>query len=342
MTSQKPAQSPRALAKLLIRQITDAHLLSVEALAEDPVAMLASDPSVCILWVDPDSLPDGCSIAAACDKSRVPARLFISRDSSPGRRRFSILHEYAHLLRDLVPAVLEALFTQPDAGATLEERICDEFASTVLLPDTLLDATLGRYVTAAAVHALISAAPASAEACAVAAARRLPAPGYVMLLTPDGAARFTAYNNDVYHVQRGSAQDGLLSQAASGRAIRGRAQVRYGTGNRSPEMFIDAETKEGRTVAVLVTDSPPWGGFTAGTKRGPEGSQGYCDDCAHEYTAYSASCSICEQPPCPLCSQCACRTSKEIRGERICDRCYLLLPPASYPNSSATRCTECS
>ncbi len=342
MTSQQATQSPRALAKLLLNHVRDTHLLSVEALAEDPVAALAADPSVRILWVDPDTLPAGCSIAAACDKSCEPARLFISKDTSPGRRRFSVLHEYAHLLRDLVPAVLEALFAQPEGGAALEERICDEFASTVLLPDALLDATLGSHVTAAAVHALVSAAPASAEACAVAAARRLPAPGYVMLLSSDGAARFTAYNSDVYHVRRGSAQDGLLSQAASGRTIRGRAQVRYGTRNHSPEMFIDAETQEGRTVAVLVTDSPPWGGFTAGTKRGPEGSEGYCDDCAREYTAYSATCGTCGQSPCPLCSRCACRTPKEVPGERVCDRCYLLLPPASYPSDSSTSCTECS
>ena len=56
------------------------------------------------------------------------------------------------------------------------------------------------------------------------------------------------------------------------RPIRGREQVRYSTGNRSQEMFADAATENGRTVAVLVTDSPPWGGLTAGSKRGPEGT----------------------------------------------------------------------
>jgi hypothetical protein len=62
----------------------------------------------------------------------------------------------------------------------------------VLLPDTLLELTLGPAATARAILSLIAAAPASAEACAVAAARRPPAPGYVMLLSPDGTATFTA------------------------------------------------------------------------------------------------------------------------------------------------------
>lgn len=329
---------PRALAQLLIGHIADADMVSLQTLAHDPVAALEANAAVRISWVEPESLPVGCSIAAACDKSRDPARLLISKDASPGRRRFSILHEYAHLLRDFVPSVLEALFMRPDGGAALEERICDEFASTVLL----LDAALGPQVTASAVHALIVAAPASAEACAVAAARKLPAPGYVMILAPDGTARFTAHNSDVYYVRRGAVQGGLLAQASTGRSIRGREQVRYGTGNHSREMFLDAETQDGRTIAVLVTDSPPWGGLTIGTKRGPEGSEGYCDNCAHGYTVFSPACATCEQPPCPQCGECACGTPKGVSGERACDRCYLILPPAAYPSANSTSCTECS
>lgn len=294
------------------------------------------------MWVEHASLPTGCSIAAACDKSSEPARLLISRDASVGRRRFSVLHEYAHLLRDLVPTVLEALFASPDAGAAIEERMCDEFASRVLLPDALLDSVLGPSVTARAVLSLIGAAPASAEACAVAAARKLPAPGYVMLLSPDRKASFTAHNGDVYYVRRGTAQAGLLAQAATGRPIRGREQVRYSSGNRGREMFADAATENGRTVAVLVTDSPPWGGFTAGSKQGPEGNSGYCGNCAYEFTTFARICADCEQSACPTCGRCECETSTATPNERQCERCYLLLPPAAYPTAVSATCTECS
>ena len=334
--------SPSVLAGLLLAHVRSAGRLSIETLSDEPIAALAADPAVRIVWVEPADLPAGCSIAAACDKISEPVRLLISKDASAGRRRFSVLHEYAHMLRDLIPEVLEALFAATNAGAVLEERMCDEFASRVLLPDALLDSALGPYITARTVHSLIAAAPASAEACAVAAARKLPAPGYVMLLSPDGNASFTAHNGDVYYVSRGTAQTGLLAQAATGRPGRGRERARYSTGNLSQEMFVDTATENGRTVAILVTDSPPWGGLTIGAKRGPEGASGYCDNCAYEFTTFARTCDSCEQPPCPQCGQCACETAKATAGERICDRCYLMLPPAAYPGTDSTTCIECS
>ncbi len=147
-----------------------------------------------------------------------------------------------------------------------------------------------------------------------------------MLLSPDGKASFTAHNGDVYYVRRGTAKAGLLAQAAVGRPIRGREQVRYSSGNRGREMFADAATENGRTVAVLVTDSPSWGGFTAGDKQGPEGNSGYCGNCAYEFTTFACICADCEQPPCPTCGRCECETSTGTAKERKCKRCYLLLP----------------
>lgn len=342
MTRPPLTADPRVLAQLLLAYVHDARLLSLEELSSDPVATLEATPAVRIIWVEPASLPATCSIAAACDKSCKPARLLVSKDSSIGRRRFSVLHEYAHLLRDWVPDVLEALFTSANAGEALEERMCDEFASAVLLPDALLESALGPDITARAVLSLIAVAPASAEACAVAAARRLPAPGYIMLLSPDGTATFTAHHSDVYYVRRGTAQDGLLRKAAAGTPVRGREQVRYSTGNRSREMFTDAATENCRTVAVLVTDSPPWGGLTIGRKQGPEGTNGYCENCDQEFSTFVRMCDTCEQPPCPQCGQCACEIPKGAAGERMCNRCYLMLPPAAYPDSNSTRCKECS
>jgi hypothetical protein len=342
VNGQAAKAEPQVLAQLLLAHVQNTDLLSLEELFSDPIATLEASPAVRLTWVEPASLPATCSIAAACDKSCEPARLLVSKDTSIGRRRFSVLHEYAHLLRDWVPDVLEALFTSANAGEALEERMCDEFAAAVLLPDALLESALGSSVTARAVLSLIAAAPASAEACAIAAARHLPAPGYVMLLSPDGTATFTAHHRDVYYVRRGTPQDGLLRRAASGTPVRGREQVRYSTGNRSQEMFADAATENGRTVAVLVTDSPPWSGLTIGRKQGPEGTNGYCGSCAQEFTAFARPCDTCEQPPCPQCGHCACETTKETAGERTCDRCYLMLPPAAYPDANSTSCKECS
>jgi hypothetical protein len=333
---------PWALAELLLAHVRSVGMIDMHALAADPVLALERDPSVRIVWVEPARLPAGCSIAAAYDRNAEPARLLVSLDASPGRRRFSTLHEYGHHLRNQVPEVLEALFKAKDGGGEREERMCDEFAARVLLPDNLLDSALGPDVTARAVLNLVAVAPASAEACAVAAARRLPAPGYVILLARDAAATFTAHNRDVFHVRRGTTQPGLFIRAAAGQPTRGREQVRYGTGNLSQEMFMDAATANGRTAVVLVTDSPPWGGLTVGYKRGPDGCTAYCENCGRTFQTFAQACSTCGQAPCPECGHCGCESADSIAGERVCDRCFLLLPPAAYAARNSTTCKECS
>jgi hypothetical protein len=332
---------PRELAGHLVRFVREGDVVDVGQMSQDPVAALDHDPSVRIVWVDSADLPSDCSIAAAYDRATVPARLLVSQDASPGRRRFSVLHEYGHHLRNQVPAVMEALFSARDGGAGLEERMCDEFAGTVLVPDDLLNRVLGSDMTARSVLGLMATISASAEACAVAVARRLSAPGYVMLLSRNGTATFTAHNGDVFRVRRDTQQQGLLSRAASGEPVRGRSQVRYGTGNYSREMFLDAATGSGRTVAVLVTDSPPWGGFTAGYKRGPEGSTIYCENCDHEFTTFDPSCRSCGQPPCPNCRHCECPVQGS-RGDRQCDKCFLIQPAKAFSNADSATCNECS
>ena len=334
--------SPRGLAEQLLAHLNDGGAVGVTSLSEDPVTALGDDPSVRIAWVDPAGLPSDCSIAAAYDRNSRPARLLVARDASLGRRRFSVLHEYAHHLRNQVPGVLEALFAAAGRGAELEERMCDEFAGVVLLPDQLLDQLLGQELNARAVLTLIASASASAEACAVAAVRRLPSPGYVMLLDSGGTATFTAHNGDVFHVRRDTAQQGFLRRAASGHSGQGREQVRYGTGNLSQEMFVDAASDAHRTVAVIVTDSPPWGGLTAGHKQGPEGSSAYCEYCDHEFTTFAPACRHCSQPLCPDCGRCDCPAAESTAGERKCDTCFLVQPPAAYATASTATCKECS
>ena len=257
--------------------------------------------------------PPTCSIAAACDKSCQPARLLISKDTSLGRRRFSVLHEYAHFLRDLVPDVLEVLFTSANAGEALEERMCDEFASA----------------GSAARHAPgINPRPGCHSPCRAFTDRRGASIGGSVRRgrsTPSPRARvcnapIARRHRDLHRAPQRrllrATRDGARTACSNGQQpavpVRGREQVRYSTGNRSQEMLADAATENGRTVAVLVTDSPPWGGLTVGMKQGPEGNSGYCGNCAREFNSFARSCDTCEQPPCPECGQCACETPKGI------------------------------
>jgi len=328
------------LAAALLDHTRAAGLVDADQLRLDPEAALRSDPSVEVRWLNPSTLPAGCSIAAGYDRSRTPARLLIAKDASEGRRRFSLLHEYAHHLRDQVLEVVEALFAAHDAGAQLEEKICDEFAAQVLLPPAETATALAEGVTARGVLALIRSSAASAQACAVAAARQLPSPGYVMLLDRHGDATFTARAKDALPVGRDTPQGGLLARAATGGlALRDRAIVTFASGNVGPEMLCDTASDGWLTVAVLVTDTPAWGGLTVGrdARRGPD--EQWCEHCAAAYTSYAAACLACGVRPCTECARCECE--RAVRGERLCSGCFQLLGPAAFPDSESSRCSSC-
>lgn len=327
------------LAGMLVDHVRRQQLVDPEALADEPADALKADTGVEVVWLEPATLPPGCSVAAGYDRSSTPARLLVARDASHGRRRFSLLHEYAHHLRDQVPDVLDALFAAPEAGLQLEERVCDEFAAQVLLPEAALQPVLSGGVTARAVLALISATGASAQACAVAAARHLPAPGYVLLLGPKGESLFAARSGDALPVARGTAQQGLLLRAAAGLALRDRASVTYATGNTSTEMFCDIASAGNLRVAVFVTDSAPWGALSLGAPSYQPPAGEYCDGCGAEFVSYNRPCALCSQRNCPTCGRCACE--RTVRGERACDRCFALQPPAAFPSPTGSTCTSC-
>ena len=126
MRRDAASDAAQRLGARLLEHVVIQKIVDLEALRQDPAEALRTDTSVEISWVDPALMPTGCSIAAMYQASQTPARIVVACDASLGRRRFSVLHEYAHHLRDQVTEVLEVLFTAPDGGAQLEERVCDE------------------------------------------------------------------------------------------------------------------------------------------------------------------------------------------------------------------------
>lgn len=332
------------LARLLSDHVKHQALIDRDMLAVDPIRALADDPSISVTLVSPSSLPRDCSIAASYDPHVRPARILISNDAAPGRRAFSALHEYGHHLRNAVIDVLDVLFTQPDGGGALEEQMCDEFASSTLIPAEVRHALSNGGVTARAVADLCTTTSASREACAVAAVRALPAPGYVMLLDPQGRATFTARTDDLPPVARGTEQHGdLLRRAARSGHGRGRERVTFATGNRSPEMHLDsARISELATIAVLTSDSPAWDALSAPPLGGAEIKEGYCTSCARSFRSAARACPNCGEPPCDLCGHCECQ-AMPARGERRCEGpCGLTLGPGAFPTPAATLCRGCA
>lgn len=328
------------LADLLVAHVRSAGVVDVHDLAYDPQGALAADDSIQVRWVDPRSLPASCSIAATYDPSTTPASINVAKDASVGRRRFSLLHEYAHHLRNQTRDVVRALFDSPQPAA-LEERMCDAFAARILIPEHARHQAFAAGVTASAVVELMNHSSASGQAVAVAAAECMKQPGYVVLLNRAGEADFAARAGDVYPLKRGTAQSGFLESAARGVVARGVASLSLGGGTQSQQ--LNTETAVGPTyvVAVMVDGPAPWTKLSVGRTTFVPPQEGWCDHCSREFTSYKPACDQCGELHCPSCGACGCE-ARPVAGERACAACFTLQPPAAYENAEATVCRGCS
>ncbi|MEV4845086.1 ImmA/IrrE family metallo-endopeptidase [Micromonospora matsumotoense] len=315
--------------------------IDLHELAADPATVVAAVEGLAFDWVSTDTIGGTCSVAALYSATENPPRISVALDASPGRRAFSVLHEFGHHLCRTADEVSDILFELPDAGAGIEEDLVDAFAAAVLLPHDKVRDVLNHGVDAASVLRLWRATSASREACCVAAAALLPAPGYVMLLRRDGRCQFAARHGDVYPVARNSRQNAIkLRPALRGGTARGVDRPEVGSGVATAQMHLDACADGEYIIVVWVTDSPAWDALPISLDSAPVGHEGYCESCAKEFTAWRARCQKCTDPFCPTCGTCQCDPVEASRlAQRKCERCYLLLPASAFVDD-ATVCNE--
>ncbi|MDZ5447384.1 ImmA/IrrE family metallo-endopeptidase [Micromonospora sp. 4G57] len=310
-------------------------------LAANPAAVIVTVDDIVLDWVDPGQVGADCSVAALYSGTEVPPRISAVRDASPGRRAFSVLHEFGHHLCTQVDEVADALWDLPEGGRGLEEDLVDAFAAAILLPADTVWATFAAGVDAASVGRLWRTTSASREACCVAAAQQLPAPGYVMLLRPDGRSQFAARHGDAIAVPRETAQTATkLRPALNGGTARGVDRPTLGSGVHTAEMYFDAIAADSYVFAVWVTDSPAWDALPAPLDSRPVGNTAYCGACAREFTTWRAACRHCGEPHCIRCGACECEPGglRPVTTRR-CDRCFQELPLPAF-NGDSTTCND--
>ncbi|GAA2392049.1 ImmA/IrrE family metallo-endopeptidase [Dactylosporangium salmoneum] len=326
------------LVPLMLAHLDDIGI-DARDLAVDPVTVIPTVDNIIIDWVEPAALGDGCSVAALYSGTETPPRISVLRDASQGRRNFSLLHEFGHHLCAQVAEVSAALWKLPDGDeGPFEEDLVDEFAAAILLPADIVNQTFAQGVTAAAVLQLWRHTTASREACCVAAARHLSAPGYVMLVEPGGRSQFAARQGDVLPIARDSRQSGTRLRAAVRAGIaRGVDRPTYASGVAGQQMYLDARTTGGYTFAVWVTDSPAWQTLLAPLDAGPVGHDGHCSDCGKDFQTWKKPCSTCGEPFCPDCGACDCAPGgRRPVANRICTSCFQSLPLAAFDGGSTT------
>jgi hypothetical protein len=320
-----------------------------EPLAEDPFAVLESRTDLTVRLVPatqtlPGADMPACSVAGVYLEEAIPPILAVADAVSPGRRAFTLLHEFGHHLQRTGTALMGLPLEQPDNGLILEDAACDAFAAELLLPVDLVDRFIeSRGPTGQQIVDLWHASAASRAAVCVRASQRLPSPGHVVLLDADGAVSFAA-SAALPPLARGSRQGtvGTVQEAysRSGRAT-GRTRLRYRDEILGEELHAQVVPMDGYLLLVAVTDSAPWEKFSLSSRQpGPIAPAWICEraDCGHEFHSFGPRCSRCERPTCPECERCGCEP--RVR-ERTCTGCFQRLPASVFAGSS-TRCRECA
>ena len=123
-----------------------------------------------------------------CDGvSIIESGVILYRPTRSRRQNFTLMHELGHHLTDKSIDCLAWVADQPDPPKVLEQ-LCDQIAADLLIPDTLVEQLVGpRTIDASLVLDLYDNTGASRSACAIAASRRMPCDGSVVLIE-DGAA----------------------------------------------------------------------------------------------------------------------------------------------------------
>lgn len=261
--------------------------------------------------------------------------------TSRGRMQFTALHELGHVRGYAsLPFQIAMGEAQHLSRRDVEEDVCEAFAASLLLPEGTVDDVLADSgVTARGLLNLIERSAASQEACAVAVAHRMVAPGYVAIIDSDGDLRFAARSGDVLPLARSSHQQrGVYREISAGRQrFTGRGSLVYGSGTLAPEMFVDVRTRGDLAYVIATQDSPGWGVISTGTAVA-RATKAWCEPCGENFYG-GRRCPTCDELVHAECGGCACGVSVRT-PDRDCDRCFQRLPITLFEQGSNT-CSEC-
>lgn len=331
----------RRQAEAIASCIEEAHPGALVRLGHDALTELASWSEIQVQGAPDTDVGEGCSVAGSYNTDVNPPALCMAMSASPGRRKFTALHELGHHVQQNSYDLGAVLVMSADPTG-LEEGACNLFAANTLLPKEAVNRYIGtRGPTAAEVVDLFTGSQASRAACCVCAAGRLTSPGAVILLSYDGVVSFAQPAGGFIPPARGSDQSATpLVSAALRRGGRARTDtfVTYRTGRRSDTVYGDCADAGGWLVAVLAADRVPWLQFSVprlGTGSTISARWWTCETCGELFAAVDR-CPACGQPKCPQAGHCSCSLARETR----CSACFMMKHASQFA-AGDTVCREC-
>lgn len=309
----------------------------VDALDPQLRACLAADPLDAMIGVGVrvGELEDRSGTRPFCDGLST-ANGIVLYMASPGSRRenFTLLHEYAHLLvADDIDAMIWLADQADVARAT--EQLCNEVASLLLVPATVIDAIVGDGpIRAEHLQQLHRDTEASQVAIAIALARRLTTAGAVLLIDRANhtVARAVLVGELAIYPSNGQPVPTAnpLHRIEPGSHIHQRSWWAAPWGERQG-FYLDATASARRAYAVLAT-TDLWGmeAFHGGEDISqPQARPASVRSCPCGYSGPMRGfpCPDCGRHFCPKCGKCACdaRNAAAVR----CRKCTLSFAPTA-------------
>lgn len=322
-----------------LREWTDALIATIEpderpGLAEDPVSAI---PRLYGLTLDVVPETEDCPLHGVYFGDR--GSVTVVRTASPGRVRFSALHELGHHLVTETRIGLD--FEADENPLSLEERVCNAFAAAILLPDELIEKHIpDGGPDATSVVELWKASHASRAAACVAAASRLPSPGYVMLTDLTANALFTAVHRSPFGVRADTPQgvDSVPAKAIrNGSSYRGEGVLTFTSESTSPVHNGDARVSGEYVFTVYAKNRAPWNALNIIGESTAQRAPKPCTRCGESFVHWdNIRCERCGEHRCPHCRECGCqRFEPEML---MCQSCFQTKPVHSMVGEICSDC----
>ena len=269
--------------------------------------------------------------------------IFYAPTPDSRRENFTLAHEFAHLTVNEDDHALSWLADRDQPAVELE-RLCDEIASALLVPDDLLDAVVGvGPVTGQHLLDLFLGSVASQIACSIALARRLNANGAIVLTDRDTSTVVHASlvgELSIYPSKNQPIPEGHpLLRITPGDQLRVKSFWATPWGQRTP-IYLSASATAKRAYAVLA-DVDLWSieKFHAPQPSQQRKARPRADircPCGFVGNATGWPCPECDQPFCPQCQRCDC--ARRAAATEQCTRCFRNVPTIDVKDGLCSDC----
>ena len=287
----------------------------------DPQGALFRVPDVDIRWMNEQ--PKGaCDLGGVYDGDAETPKITLRRSSNEKRNNFTALHELGHHLlygdEDWAFRVLPSL---GEKAWVVEEKVVNDFAASLLVPDSVVNLHLGNDVTSDGIRQMMEETQGSATTCCI-RALGLPGERLVMMGAVDGRVWYSDSNGMPYNPGKSISQPSIAAAAdraaVSGEyTLFGGEGIRYSTGWADTNVKIDVVLHETLVIAVVTSTRPD-----SRLRNGMDWME-TCTACGEDFHLHMSSgeCGTCGEWKCPDCRGCECSNTNVV----ICNRCFLAL-----------------